>query len=153
MTYTGTTMGKLKQLIEEATGDFERASASKILAELEGNRSAAADVSSNLLTSVSSPEKFSDRYKEFIRDYDVRKVIDEGASFGRILTVVVNMDTEKSHQVQLCEGVSEDDFGGLDKRKNYNRFEILMNYPSDAKIIDYIKQRFMSQFPTSEVVS
>lgn len=136
----------------KSENENDKTSAELIMDELKYNRSGANLLSRDLIKCKSKPEFFSRDYVDFIKKYDIRRLLNEGLNFGGQLTVVVDVDDIKSHHVQLCEGVSRDDFGGLNRNKNYQNIVILMHYPSDAKLIEYISQRFSDEFRNVKVV-
>jgi hypothetical protein len=150
MTYKDECIAVLSRLKSSAPSKFEEASVFRILSTLKGGESAASFVSSDLLTLNNSSQEFSNEYTSFLINYDIREIMDEGVSFGLPLTVVVDMDTERSHKVQLCEGCDED-FGGLNVNGDYSFFNILMHYPSNASIYDYVEGRLSSKFPNASI--
>ena len=152
MTYQSELISRVEGFIGEDQNEKDRESANLIRLELRENRSGASYLSHDLLKHMSNPEFFSGDYIDFIKNYDIRRLMDEGLDFGEALTVVANVDDLRNHQVQFREGVSGDDFGGLNGNEKYQRIEVIMNYPDDAKLIEYIKQRFADKFRNSEVV-
>jgi hypothetical protein len=153
MEYKETLISKIKIFSERNQNKNDMESANTLLLELSDNKSGAKYLSQDLQKCRSKSEGFfSKEYIDLIKNYDIGKLMEEGLRFGETLTVVVDVDGLKEHQVQFREGVSRDDFGGINRNKNYKNITILMHYPSDAKIIEYISRRLNDEFRNAKVI-
>jgi hypothetical protein len=156
MEYKNALIDKIKAIIGKSQNQNDIDSANTLLKELYNNKSGASLLSDALKKHKGKEEKskklFSEEYIDFIKNYDIGKLIEEGVDFGETLTILADIDHLKSHQVQFREGVDSDDFGGLDRTRRYENITILMHYPSDAKLIEYISQRFTDEFRNAKVM-
>lgn len=152
MEYKNKLVDELSKILENNENLNDGISARTLIGELIEEKSGASYLSRYLQKCRSKPDFFSIEYVDFIKSYDVGRLMSEGLHFGETLTVIVDVDDLKEHQVQFREGVSRDDFGGLNRNKRYKNFTILMHYPSGAKLIEYISQRFTDEFRNAKVV-